>query len=174
MNRIDMPKRVSLGNDFPDGTFVGKLRGMLVYLEGEVGDDLLCVRVYRNEELDGFAYKRKVIADLMLSTEYCKGAYHVDLMRVDHRYQGHGIAPLLYRFLLRKLGIILQAGTAQSGGGRKLWAQLGKMKGVQLFAATRRGKSARVLEVDKEDEELTDESVKLYDGRTVYTFAVAA
>ena len=172
MNRIDMSKRVSLGNDFHDGTFVGKLRGMLVYLEGEVGDDLLCARVYRDEELaDG---KHNVIADLMLSTEYCKGAYHVDMMRVSHRYQGHGIAPLLYRFLLRKLGIILQAGTAQSLGGRKLWAQLGKMKGVQLFAATPRGKRAHVLEVDTEDEELYNENIDLYDGRTVYTFAVAA
>jgi len=172
MNRIDMPKRVTLGNDFADGTFVGKLRGMLVYLEGDVGDDFLCVRVYRDEELaDG---KRNVIADLMLSTEYCKGAYHVDLMRVSYRYQGHGIAPLLYRFLLRKLGIILQAGTAQSGGGRKLWAQLGKMKGIKLFAATPRAKSAHVLEIDTEDEELYNENINLYDGRTVYTFAVAA
>jgi len=172
MNRIDMPKRVTLGNDFADGTFVGKLRGMLVYLEGDVGDDFLCVRVYRDEELaDG---KHNVIADLMLSTEYCKGAYHVDMMRVSHRYQGHGIAPLLYRFLLRKLGIILQAGTAQSLGGRKLWAQLGKMKGVKLFAATPRGKRAHVLEVDTEDEELYNENIDLYDGRTIYTFAVAA
>ena len=172
MNRIDMPKRVSLGNDYLDGTFVGKLRGMLVYLEGDVGDEFLNVRVYRNEELaDG---KHNVIADLVLSTEYCKGAYHVDLMRVSHRYQGHGIAPLLYAFLLRKLGIILQAGTAQSGGGRRLWAELAKMKGVTVFAATKRAKSALVIDLDKDDEELTHESVKLYDGRTIYTFAVAA
>jgi len=172
MNRIDMSKRVSLGNDYLEGTFVGKLRGMLVYLEGEVGDDLLTVRVYRDQELANGMHN--VIADLMLSTEYCKGAYHVDLMRVSDRYQGHGIAPLLYAFLLRKLGIILQAGTCQSAGGRKLWAQLGKMKGVKLFAATKRSKSAVVIDVDKDDEELTDESVKLYDGRTIYTFAVAA
>lgn len=172
MNRIDMSKKVKIPNDYLDGTYLGKLRGMLVYLEGEIGDEHLMIRLYRNEELANG--KHNVIAELMLSTEYCKGAYHVDLMRVSHRYQGHGIAPLLYAFLLRKLGIILQAGTCQSGGGRRLWAELAKMKGITVFAATKRSKSALLIDLDKEDEELTHESVKLYDGRTIYTFAIAA
>lgn len=172
MNRIDMSKKVKIPNDYLDGTYLGKLRGMLVYLEGEIGDEHLMIRLYRNEELANG--KHNVIAELMLSTEYCKGAYHVDLMRVSHRYQGHGIAPLLYAFLLRKLGIILQAGTCQSGGGQRLWAELAKMKGITVFAATKRSKSALLIDLDKEDEELTHESVKLYDGRTIYTFAIAA
>ena len=172
MNRIDMNKRVTLSSECVEGTFVGKLRGMLVYLEGDVGDYIINIRVYRDGKSPSGKYE--VIADLCLSTEYCSNAYHVDLMRVSSRYQGHGIAPLLYRFLLRKLGIILQAGTSQSVGGRKLWAQLAKMKGVTVFATTKRSKTALVLDIDKDDEELTDESVKLYDGRTIYTFAVAS
>lgn len=172
MERIEMSKRVVLPKDYLEGTRIGKLRGMLVYLEGDVGDYVISVRVYRDGALSSGKYQ--VIADLSLSTEYCAGAYHVDLMRVDYRFQGHGIAPLLYRFLLQKLGIVIQAGTSQSAGGRKLWAQLAKTKGIQVFTVGRRSKQAALLESEEDQDELTHESIKLYDGsRTVYTFAAA-
>lgn len=173
MDRIDMSKRIVIGREVPDGTYIGKLRGMRVYLEGSVGDDIICVRTYLDKVYPGGKYQP--VADLNLSKDYCDGAYHVDLMRVDHRFQGHGLAPLLYRYVLRKLGIVLQAGKYQSAGGRKLWAQLAKMKDVTVFACYRRGKEALVIDdLDQDDEELHHESVKLYDGRTIYTFAVAA
>ena len=171
MERIDMSKRVSLPAERPQGTYVGKLRGMLVYLEGDVGDYIINVTVYHNQKVSGGKYR--TIAQLSLSTDYADGAYHVDLMRIDYRFQGHGIAPLIYRYVMRKLGIILQAGTSQSAGGRKLWAQLVKMKDITVFAQTRRGK-AHILELDKDDEELHCESLNIYDGhQQVYTFAMA-
>lgn len=173
MNRIEMKKRIALKAQRPEGTYLGKLKGMLVYLEGEVGDEVVFVQVYENLALSGG--RRQLIADLNLFNGNAKGAYHVDLMRVDYRYQGHGLAPLIYRFVMQKLGIILQAGTCQSAGGRKLWAQLAKMKGITVFAQHRRGTQAFVLELDKEDEELYHPDLRIYDGsRSVYTFAMAA
>lgn len=172
MKRIDMGKRVMLRAEEPEGTRIGRLRGMDVYLEGDVGDYVIMLVLYGEKNRSGL---RKVISKLSLSTEYCRGAYHVDLMEVDQRYQGHGIAPLLYRYAMRKLGIVLQAGVSQSAGGRKIWAQLAKMKDVTIFAAYARGrKQAYVLEAEAEDEELEHESIELYDGRKVYTFAFAA
>ena len=174
MERIDMSKRVVLARQVPEGTYLGKLRGTLVYMEGSLGDDVVWIQVYMNQRLAGG--KHQMVADLSLSTEYCSGAYHVDLMRVDYRFQGHGIAPLIYRFILRKLGIVIQAGTAQSLGGRKLWAQLVKMKGITIFASGKRGRVATIIDdIDRDDDELHHEDIKLYDGiREVYTFAVAA
>lgn len=167
-----MNKRVTLATHRPQGRYVGRLKGMLVYLEGDVGDDIIFVQVYNAQKLAGG--KHKTIADLNLSNDYCKGAYHVDLMRIDSRYQGHGIAPLLYRYVMKRLGIIIQAGTCQSSGGRKLWAQLAKTPGVEIFAAYRRGKELVQIEIDDEDEELHHDTMKLYDGgRPVYTFAMA-
>lgn len=174
MERIDMSKRVVLGRQVPEGTYLGKLRGMLVYMEGSLGDEAVWIQVYVNQRLAGGKYQ--TVAELSLSTDYCSGAYHVDLMRVNYRFQGHGIAPLVYRFLLRKLGIVIQAGVVQSAGGRKLWAQLAKMKGITIFASGKRGQVATIIDdIDKDDDELHHEDIKLYDGpRTVYTFAVAA
>ena len=171
MNRIDLSKRVLLRAEIPEGKRIGRLRGMDIYLEGEIGEDYLLVVVYGGKTSSG---RRNVISKLSLSNEYCDGAYHVDLMEVDCRYQGHGIAPLVYRYLLRKLGIVLQAGVSQSAGGRKLWAQLAKMKDVTVFASYRRGKAAYVVDLDKDDEELHVDGIKLYDGRPIYTFAVAS
>ena len=172
MNRIDMNKRIALKASRPEGKYLGKLKGMRVYLEGDVGEEVIFVQVYQDLDLGGG--KHQLIADLNLFNGKAKGAYHVDLMRVDYRYQGHGLAPLIYRFVLRKLGIVLQAGTCQSAGGRKLWAQLAKTKGVMVYALHRRGTEAHVFDLDEDDDELHHESLKVYDGqRSVYTFAVA-
>ena len=172
MNRIDMNKRIALKAKRPEGTYLGKLKGMRVYLEGEVGDEVIFIQVYENLNLgDG---KYQLIADLNLFNGNAKGAYHVDLMRVDYRYQGHGLAPLVYRYVLRKLGIVIQAGKCQSAGGRKLWAQLAKMGGVIVYALHRRGTEAHTFDIDDDADELSHEAFKVYDGqRSVYTFAVA-
>lgn len=172
MERIDMSKRVTLRSERPEGRRIGRLRGMDVYLEGDLWEDYIMVVVYGAKARK--AGHREVISKLSLSTDHCDAAYHVDLMEVDHRYQGHGIAPLLYRYLLRKLGIILQAGTSQSAGGRKIWAQLARMKDVTVYAVYERGRKAYLIDSEDEADELEHDSVNLYDGREVYTFAVAS
>lgn len=167
-----MNKRIALKATRPEGKYLGMLKGMRVYLEGEVGDEVIFVQVYQNLDLGGGKYQ--LIADLNLYNGKAKGAYHVDLMRIDYRYQGHGLAPLIYRFVLRKVGITLQAGTLQSAGGRKIWAQLAKTKGVMVYALHRRDTEARAFDLDEDDNELHHEAFKVYDGpRSVYTFAVA-
>lgn len=174
MNRIQMSKQVVFPKSVPEGRKLGKLRGMDVYIEGTVGEDDLFVVVYRPNPCGSSNKKQSVISELFLSNDYCPGAYHVDSMQIDHRFQGHGIATLLYRYLIKKLGIILQAGTLQSPGGRKIWAQLAKESGIQIFAAYRRGKQLIQIESDDDSDELFHETVKLYDGvRQVYTFAMA-
>ena len=171
LRRIQMAKRIVLPSRIPEGKRIGSFRGMDVYVEGDIGqDDWFCVYVYRRLKSKN-TKSRQTIAELTLSDDYCKGAYHVDLMRIDHRYQGHGIAPMLYRYLMKKLGIILQAGTMQSGGGRRLWAELAKMKDIMVYASYKRKHEAHVIELEKEDEELHLDGIRLYDGRPIYTFA---
>ena len=173
MYRIEMNKRIALKAKRPEGTYLGNLRGMRVYLEGDVGEEVIFVQVYENRDLGGGKYQ--LIADLNLFNGHAKGAYHVDLMRIDYRYQGHGIAPLVYRYVLRKLGIVIQAGKHQSPGGRKIWAQLSKMGGVTVYCMHRRSSEAHVIDLDEDQDEITHEAFKVYDGpRSVYTFAVAA
>lgn len=179
MERIEMEKKLVLPPEMLEGTKIGTLRGMLVYLDGEVGDKVIAINVYlRNPHgyRGGVPWGiHKKIAQLDLSKKIFKNAYHVDFMQIDHQYQGHGIAPMLYRYIMKKLGIIIQAGTLQSPGGRKLWAQLAKTTGVSIYAAYRRSQELIQIEIDKEDEELNHESIKMYDGpRSVYTFAMAS
>lgn len=177
MDRIDMSKKLTLRPHTPEGRFVGRLRKMLVYIEGDIGEDVVLIVVYRDldSRLNRKSFKKlQPIAELSLSKEYCDGAYHVDLMRIDYRYQGNGIGPMLYRYILRKFPIMLQAGTMQSLGGRKIWAALAKMPDISVFAAYRRGKQAFEIDLDDEDEELRHDDIQLYDSqRKVYTFAMA-
>ena len=161
MQRIDMGKRCTIRPEHIEGMFIGKLRNMLVYIEGDVGEDVIIVKAYLNKPLRDNKYQP--IADLILCKEYYKNAYHVDLMRIDNRYQGHGIAPKFYRYVMKKLGIVIQAGRMQSAGGRQIWSKLCDMKDVVMFG--RKGRRLYQLEVDDETGELvTLEGVKVYDG----------
>jgi hypothetical protein len=91
-------------------------------------------------------------------------AWRVTHVKVDQRFQGYGLVPSFYKFIMKKLGIILEAGTCQSPGGRYIWAQLSKVKDVTVFAKSVNSKAYSV-ECDDSDRELViDGPYQLYDG----------
>ena len=179
MERIGYSKRVKFYPEELEGEYIGKLKGMLVYVEGEAGDELINAKLYLNKPTGVRVVRYQPIAELNLSSGslgYTKNAYHADLSQIDYRFQGHGLMPLLYRFLLRRMGIAIQAGVSQSPGGRSIWAKLSKMPGVLVFATltTRKTKNIFPIELDKEDEELHHDELEIYDGdQEVYAYATA-
>lgn len=166
MKRIDMGKRVVLYPEVARGRRVGRLKGMDVYLDldedfdGELGRIVAYGKTFKSG-------KRQPIMEVSIGKEEFRNAYHIDIARTDHRYQGHGLMPLLYRFIMKKTGIMLQAGHMQSAGGRALWCKLGKLPGVQLFIAKPKKKELIPIEVDRDDEELANVYDKPYNVHVV-------
>ena len=77
-------------------------------------------------------YKR--VMEIELAQLYSKNAWHVNISRVDKKYQGEGLSFRIYRFLLSKIpGFILQAGTSQSPGGAYIWYKLSQFKDVIII-----------------------------------------
>jgi len=82
---------------------------------------------------------------------------------VNPQYQGHGIVPMIYRFLMLNIpGFILQAGSTQSRGGRAIWNVLANFKDIVVY--TMKGKEAIELGSDPLSGEVSGEE----DGITVY------
>jgi len=70
--------------------------------------------------------------ELSLSKE--NNAWEVDLVKVAKAYKGQSLAPRVYVLLMKKLGIVLKAGSSQSVGGRKLWNRLAKRTDVLIWS----------------------------------------
>ena len=174
MERIDMKKRVKMGRHNPyrrHETFVGRLRTMLVFADGNFEDNDSTVLFYVYHDLPDSRGRYQQIADLCLTNDICENAYHVDLMRVNSVFQGFSFAPMLYSYIMKKFGIVIQAGEAQSAGGRKIWSKLCKMKNVIVFGTS--GRKFVQMDVDEETGELCADGAAVYsDGRSRFkTFA---
>src|SRR5210317_1078803 len=168
MERIDMKKRVKMGRFNPfkrHETFVGKLKNMLVFADGNLKDDDSTVLFYVYHDLFDSLGRYQQIAELCLTNEICENAYHVDLIRVNSRFQGFDISPKLYYYIMKKFGIVIQAGSSQSAGGRKIWSKLCKMKNVIVFGTS--GRKFVQMDIDEETGELCADGAKVYnDGRS--------
>lgn len=167
MNRIDYTKQHNLGRFNPESYFTDEYeyRGIVsglsecgMWVEGENGDEFIEIDIVLRRDTNRLGYKR--VMEISLSKQ--KGSYIVDMARIDSRFQGHGIAPKIYKSIIKKLGIILQAGEMQSPGGRSIWARMANMKGIELFALDSRGK---YYDVDVDENELMSDDERLYDGR---------
>jgi len=174
MERIDMKKRVRMGRHNPytrHETFVGKLRSMLVFADGNFEDNDTTVLFYVYHGVPDSRGRHEQIADLCLTNDICENAYHVDLMRVNSRFQGFEIAPKLYYYIMKKFNIVIQAGSVQSAGGRKIWSKLCGMKNVVLFGTA--GKKFLQMDIDDETGELCADGAIVYSdaGTRFKTFA---
>jgi hypothetical protein len=99
----------------------------------------------------------------------------IDITRVDSRFQGHGLAPKFYKFLISKLGITLKAGSMQSPGGRIIWTQLSNLNNVTVYAKTKNGKPYQVDSNDEGTELVSSGRYQIYDGKSeTELFAFAA
>lgn len=172
MERIEHTKSMRLGSIYfcdiedNDCTYLGKMLGAHVYSEQSAFDKTLLWVYLVDRKLDRDKKNRRgqKIAELTLS--HTKGkAYCVDMSAVDVRYQGHGVMPKLYAFVVYQLGIYLEAGSMQSPGGRKIWVELNKSSIVEVLGRTRTGKKVYYMEENDDGDELVACSprVKAYD-----------
>ena len=60
------------------------------------------------------------------------GAVQVSIITVDEDYRGYGIAKALYGIVLTIMKRPLVAGTSQTTGGRRNWASLSQIPGVEM------------------------------------------
>lgn len=155
MNRIDLDKRVVHYPEKPIGKRLGFCRGMLVTLD--LDEDFWftmgSIRVYGHKIKRGrYSGLRHLICTVDISQQNLKHAYHIDYTRLASKYQGHGIMPYIYRYVMKKTGIILQAGRSQSPGGRSIWAKLCSFDDILVAKAKR--KELIPVEVDEESGDL--------------------
>jgi len=79
--------------------------------------------------------------------------YAVEMVRVDSKYQGFGLANRVYKKLMDKFGISLITDEYQSPGGQHIWYKMFETKGVQIHAIKGTGKrTPRVLHEVRQDD----------------------
>ena len=138
VDKIDMGKSNSLGYGDMEGELLGRRFGFDIYNEQEEGS-YREIWVYDRSKTKRFRgydgemiTRNRIVANVDLSKE--RGAWHVDILRVDSRYKGNNLAVKLYTFLLKDEGITLRAGSSQSEGGRYVWNKLSRHKDVTVYA----------------------------------------
>ena len=182
--RIDMARGVSLGyGNLDDLELVGRAFGYDIHIEQE---ELSAMTVwvyernvtkrFRREGLSGDGemetrYRIVATVDLIKHRGACH-AWHVDMLKVDSRYKGKNLAIKIYKFLMRKMDIIMMAGSQQSVGGRYVWNKLAKSPGVVVYA--KKSPYSKIIDFPKTGKrELTSKRFSLY-GSSAEIFAVAA
>ena len=171
MIRIDYPKKQRLGHFYPrhtDYEKVGSYRGLQIW--AEFTDECILLEVVIPTAKKN-KYVRVMIVDLSRS-DYGDEVWEVGTTVISTAYQGFGLAPKIYRYLMKKTGITLQAGNAQSAGGRSIWHSLSKFEDV-LILGKRFRKPLIVLEADEDEKELTTgiDKFEIYDAAGFAAFA---
>lgn len=107
--------------ELPGHTVETNTDGTEIYLVSDDDDD--------NE-------KEGVVGKISLGPVTVRGrrAYEVLGVQLVREYQGRGIIPTLYAFLVNDLGYVVKSGTEQSPGSAKLWAKLSTMPGITVHA----------------------------------------
>lgn len=73
--------------------------------------------------------------------------YSVAYTAVDYSFQGFGIAPKIYREILRRVNMGIVSGDSQSAGGQGIWKKLIAEKSVSVLTF-RTHRSLREVELD--------------------------
>ncbi len=174
MDRINMKKSERLGffdTKGPDYVKIGSFRKLHVYVDQSV-KGYIDVDVVDPTVQHGRSPQRlKRVLTIQLSITEFK-AFHIVLTKLDKTYSGRGIAAQAYRYIIKKLGITLQAGSAQSKGGRKVWFDLAQVMDLAVYAKSRHSKAYDVG-IDTEEREVWLPSGKeIYDGvKEMFVFA---
>ena len=170
VTRIDLDKGVNLGFEEKEGDLIGRRWGYDIHCKKSGRE--MTINVYdRKKFMTVFdELHHRYVAYLCLSK--WNGAWHVDLVEVDSRYNGKKLANKLYRFVLKTLGITLMAGSSQSVGGRYIWNTLAKDRHVTVYA--KKGVYSKVVDFPKAGKrELMSNHFNLYDTKAAI-YAVAA
>jgi hypothetical protein len=79
--------------------------------------------------------------------------FAVEMVRVDSKYQGFGLANKVYKKLMDDFGISLITDEYQTPGGQHIWFKMFETKGVQIHAIKGNGKrTPRVLHEVRQDD----------------------
>ena len=176
VDRITMNKGVALGyGNLDDLELVGRAFGYDIYIEKEertYNDIWVYDRNVTKQVRTPYGEmetRYRIAAKVELSKE--RGAWHVDMLKVDSWYKGNNLAIKIYKFLMRKMDITLKAGTSQSAGGRYVWNKLSKTPGVVVYA--KKSPYSKVFDFPKAgNRELVGKVFDLYDS-DAEIFAVA-
>ena len=175
MDRIEMKKQERLGyfdTKSLDWEKLGSFRKLHVYVDRSI-DGYLDIEVVDPSVKHGRSAQRiKRVLSVQLSFTKFK-AYHIDLAKLDRLYAGKGIAAQAYRYVIKRLNITLQAGSAQSKGGRKIWFDIAQIMDLAVYAKSRYSKRYEVG-IDVEQREVWLPNGKdVYDGiKDMYVFAM--
>ena len=183
VDRITMSKGVFLGyGNLDNMKLVGRAFGYDIYVEKEkcTSQGAIVIWAYdrnvtkrvRNFFIHGgdMETRYRIVARVELSKE--RGAWNVGLLNVDSRYKGNNLAIKIYKFLMRKMDIVLMAGRSQSAGGRYVWNKLARTAGVVVYA--KKSPYSKVFDFPKSGKrELIGKMFDLYDN-DAEIFAVAA
>lgn len=181
MDRITMKKKFSLGyfdTKANDDTWVrlGSFSKLQVWVDTSLQnpEGYLEVEVIDPSVVHGRSPQRiKRVLSIFLSVGDFKNAFHIDMTQLDHRYAGRGIAAKAYRYIMKRMGITLQAGTCQSQGGRKVWFDLAQFNDLKVYTKPKGGRAA-VVGIDEEEREVWHPTKEIYDGmKEMFVFARA-
>jgi hypothetical protein len=180
VDRITMNKGVTLGyGNLDDMELVGRSFGYDIYVEQEersyqtvwVYDRNVTKRCRRSVTYDDGLMETRYRIAAKIELSVYRGAWHVDLLNVDSRYKGNNLAVKIYKLLMRKMDITLNAGSCQSAGGRYVWNKLAKTPGVVVYA--KKSPYSKVIDFPKAgNRELVGKMFDLYDS-DAELFAVA-
>jgi GNAT superfamily N-acetyltransferase len=173
MQRISVAKPSRLGYVVPEVKRIARISGLDLYLSK--ADNTYYVEALHMDRAHKGMVKRAMIVTIVPDEEY-DAAYTIDMVSVDSEYQGMGLAPKVYRKLLKRLPkLLLKAATIQSPGGRYIWYTLAKYRDIDVYAMTPTGRY-HGIELDDVSAELTLGHTDIYDNeRTEYAvFACAS
>lgn len=163
MDRITLSKTVKLGKFkkyLDDYIYAGACEGFQVYFDKTRNDVQFVVIDVDND------YQK--VATIDLTRSYKGKAWHCSYTQIDSKYQGRGLAKSFYIFIM-KFGYVLEAGSSQSPGSRKLWYNLSKDRRVVMIAKTARSKEDDWVmpERNNKTKELKSDFFDIYDGAKV-------
>ena len=179
MNRIVYGEgRQKLGAFQPDSQYkrIGSYKGLSVWLSaghGYMSVKVCCEKRSNIARLFGNKAKQDCVMSVHLEKSRArlfKESYEISMVQIDSKYQGFGLAPKIYRYLMKKIGITLKAGTQQSLGGRFIWNELAKYKDVQVVG--KKNKECYDMEAGEEREMSTGiDGVNCYDSGKFTAYA---
>ena len=180
MDRITMKKKLSLSyfdTKARDDCWVrlGSFSKLQVWVDNSMQKEgYLEVTVVDTKVVHGRSPQRvKIVLQITLSVGDFKNAFHIDMTQLDHRYAGRGIAAKTYRYIIKRMGITLQAGSCQSKGGRKVWFDLAQFNDLNVYTKSKGGRAA-VVGIDEEEREVWHPTKEIYDGmKEMFVFARA-
>ena len=108
-----------------------------VYEEYDKGEHKTGVQLELVQHTKGKKAQRAMFLTLRKQRE---NLYAIEMVRVDSKYQGFGLANMVYKKLMDKFGISLITDEYQTPGGQHIWCKLFETKGVQVHAIKGNGK----------------------------------